>query len=122
MNMENPTYQTEPKEEERFYPSRVEELIKQVFEDQLQGMTYDPQTAHELSERLTDDLRRRIKEQLRINRYKIGIKVIYGEKNGQDVKISSKCLWDTQFDNYATYSYENEKIYAVGIVYGCYFE
>jgi hypothetical protein len=40
-------------------------------------------------------------------RYKLAFKVIYGEIKGQGVRVSSKCLWDSNFDNYASYSFAN---------------
>jgi len=55
-------------------------------------------------------------------RYKIAVHVYIGEVKGQGVKIASKCLWDPQFDNYAHYSYHNERVFGVGIVFGTYFE
>lgn len=42
-----------------------------------------------------------------MNRYKLAIKVLFGEIKGQGVRVTSKCLWDVNFDNYATYSYQN---------------
>ena len=33
--------------------------------------------------------------------------VVLGEIKGQGVRVTSKCLWDVAFDNYASYSYTN---------------
>ena len=44
-------------------------------------------------------------------RYKIAIKVVLGEIKGEGVRVTSKCLWDVQFDNYASYSYANVILY-----------
>lgn len=55
-------------------------------------------------------------------RYKIMVKVIIGEVKGQGFKVASKCLWDPTLDNFASYQFQNEKLFAVGIVFGTYYE
>jgi tctex1 domain-containing protein 2 len=57
-----------------------------------------------------------------MKRYKLGVKVIMGELKGQGIKVTSKCLWDTAFDNWASYKFSNDKMYCLGIIYGCYYE
>ncbi|KAL4445709.1 hypothetical protein ABPG74_006260 [Tetrahymena malaccensis] len=132
----------EPKEDERFYPSKIQKIIKELFEDRLKGVEYDPNNANQLSERLVLELREKIKRgeilifsksqyqynifklliEGRVPRYKIGVQIVFGEIKGQGLRIASKCLWDVQNDNYASYTYTSEKVYCTGIVFGCYFE
>ncbi len=45
-----------------------------------------------------------------------------GQKQGQAMRIVSRCLWDTQTDNFASEYYENESMYCVCQVYGLYYE
>jgi len=40
-------------------------------------------------------------------RYKLAIQVVLGSVAGHAVKVVSKCLWDPNFDNYASVSYSN---------------
>ena len=40
-------------------------------------------------------------------RYKLVVQVVIGEIKGQGLRVMSKCLWDDQFDNYATYTYKD---------------
>ncbi|KAL4493531.1 hypothetical protein ABPG72_007539 [Tetrahymena utriculariae] len=112
----------EPKEDERFYPSKIQKIIKELFEDRLKGVEYDPNNANQLSERLVLELREKIKREGKVPRYKIGVQIVFGEIKGQGLRIASKCLWDVQNDNYSSYTYTSEKIYCTGIVFGCYFE
>nr|7K58_O Chain O, Dynein light chain 2A [Tetrahymena thermophila]7K5B_O Chain O, Dynein light chain 2A [Tetrahymena thermophila] len=105
----------------RFYPSKIQKIIKELFEDRLKGVEYDPNNANQLSERLVLELREKIKRG-KVPRYKIGVQVVFGEIKGQGLRIASKCLWDVQNDNYASYTYTSEKVYCTGIVFGCYFE
>jgi hypothetical protein len=59
---------------------------------------------------------------MKIPRFKLGIQVIFGENKGQGMRIASKCLWDVNFDNWASFTYINDKTYCTGIVFGVYFE
>ena len=66
-----------------------------------------------------------IKEQvksLQFSRYKIISIVSVVQKRGQSVTMASRSVWDPRFDSYAQYSFEGEDLFAIGIVYGIYFE
>ena len=45
-----------------------------------------------------------------MERYKLAIQVLVGENKGQGLRVTSKCLWDPQFDNSASYTYTNVRI------------
>lgn len=55
-------------------------------------------------------------------RYKLIIQVTVGQKQGQAMRIVSRCLWDTTTDSFASEYYENESMYCVCQVYGLYYE
>lgn len=40
-------------------------------------------------------------------RYKIIVQVVLGEMKNQGVRVASRCLWDTDTDNYASVSFKN---------------
>jgi hypothetical protein len=44
------TYQLEPKEDERFYPTRAKGIIEQVFTEKLKGTVYDPAKSADITE------------------------------------------------------------------------
>ena len=46
-------------------------------------------------------------EQCNIPRYKIVVQVTLGQMKDQGVRVASRCLWDTQTDNYASVEYSN---------------
>ena len=48
--------------------------------------------------------------------------VVVGEVNQQDVKVVSRCAWDSAVDRFAQYQNSNYYLYAVGIVYAAYCE
>ena len=57
---------------------------------------------------------------MNVPRYKIMVQVTIGQMKDQGIKITSSCLWDTTTDNYATVSFQNQKIWASAIVFAMY--
>lgn len=62
------TYQLEPKDDERllnylfrFYPSRVNGIVKSIFEERLANEVFDPNNSPNLVEELTKIIRLRVK-------------------------------------------------------------
>ncbi len=65
------TYHLEPKENERFYPSKVKACIEEIVTKSLADKeVYDHQQAKFLAEKLADDIKNSVK-QLSIDRYKV---------------------------------------------------
>ena len=56
------------------------------------------------------------------NRFKVVVMVMIGGNEGQGARVASRCLWYPQVDRFAHYEYHNESLFAVGIVYGVYYE
>eukprot|EP01017_Pseudomicrothorax_dubius_P002932 TRINITY_DN10280_c0_g1_i1.p1 TRINITY_DN10280_c0_g1~~TRINITY_DN10280_c0_g1_i1.p1 ORF type:complete len:128 (+),score=21.61 TRINITY_DN10280_c0_g1_i1:35-418(+) len=120
---EEQTFQTEPREDERFYPSQVRAVIESVLNDNLNAKTdYDPVQSGKLCNDLSTRVREAVKSRLNIPRHKLSVQVVLGELRGQSLRISSKCLWDDKNDNFASYTFTNERIFCTALVFGCYFE
>ena len=113
------TYHLEPVK--RFEYWKVTEIIKETFEEHLMGETYDHDVCHHMSKILADLIKEQVKS-LQFSRYKIISVVSIGQKRGQSVTMASRSVWDPRFDSYAQYSFEKDDIFAIGIVYGVYFE
>lgn len=47
------TYQLEPKDDERFYPSKVKKIIEAILNEKLKGTVYDSQKASDVTEDIT---------------------------------------------------------------------
>lgn len=73
-----------------------------------------------LSKDIADKIKEKIKCTLHIPRYKLVTQVTVGQMKDQGVRITSRCLWDTSTDNYATASFQNQHIWASAIVFGLY--
>ena len=113
------TYRLEPVK--KFEHWKVTEIIKKTFEEHLIEESYDSEICHHMSKTLADLIKEQVKS-LQFSRYKIISVVSIGQKRGQSVRMASRSVWDPRFDGYAQYSFERGDMYAIGIVYGIYFE
>lgn len=111
----------EPRDEERFYPSIVKKLIKEVLEEKLEGQSYDDDNAQTLALDISSVVKMKCKE-LKIHRYKLIVQTIVGENQNQGVRVASKSLWNAKFDNYASASVMANDIFAICMVFGLYYE
>ena len=70
----------------------------------------------ELSKDIADKIKEKCKSTMDLPRYKIVVQVTIGQMRDQGVRITSRSLWDTTTDNYATVSYQNQNIWASAIL------
>jgi len=128
-----PTYIMTPSEESKFYPSEIKRISERVMAEELDGkidndmildwMDDDPDGAFPvLSKTIADKIKAAIRAELNVNRYKLVCQVTIGQLKDQGVRITSRCLWDTTTDNYASIDYRNEHIWASAMVFGLYAE
>eukprot|EP00414_Alexandrium_minutum_P004245 CAMPEP_0113819564 /NCGR_PEP_ID=MMETSP0328-20130328/802_1 /TAXON_ID=39455 /ORGANISM="Alexandrium minutum" /LENGTH=127 /DNA_ID=CAMNT_0000787497 /DNA_START=89 /DNA_END=472 /DNA_ORIENTATION=+ /assembly_acc=CAM_ASM_000350 len=115
------TYIMQPKDEEKFLPSKVSETIERVMNDYFKDKEYSVEDAKNWTLDVSNDIKAAVKE-LNIPRYKIIVQVVIGEQASQGIRVASKFLWDVTSDNWASYTYQNQTLFAVGMVFGCYYE
>ena len=60
-------------------------------------------------------------KELQLRRYKVVALVTIGAVDGSAC-LFSRCVWDPQVDNYATYEFRNNSLVAQATVYGVYQE
>lgn len=48
--------------------------------------------------------------------------VYMGDKRMQNIQSYARFLWDSEWDNYATYTFETPEYYVVGTVFACYYD
>ncbi|XP_074643345.1 dynein light chain Tctex-type 5-B-like isoform X2 [Tubulanus polymorphus] len=113
------TFQMEPPK--KFQAEKVKKIIEEVLNTHLEGQAYDASQCSTKARALSQQIKAMVKE-LDFKRYKIIALVSIGEKKDQDVRAGSRCIWDVNRDTYASASYENRQIWAVGTVYGIYYE
>lgn len=113
-------YQLEPAE--RFQADRVRRIIEETLENELKDLSYNPDICSQKSKIISDEIKAKVKA-LKFSRYKYIVIVFIGQKSGQSARVTSQCVWDTRFDNYAQHVYEGTSdIFALGTVYGLYHE
>ena len=70
-----------------------------------------------LCKEIADKIKEQCKTMMDVPRYKIIVQVTIGQMRDQGIKISSRCLWDTTTDNYATVSFQNQQVFATANVF-----
>lgn len=113
------TFKMEPTEK---FPERsIRNILKEVLSETLAEVNYEPNTCRQLTKTISDDLKSKVRD-MNIQRYKIICLVHIGQLAHQAMRIGSRCLWDANFDSYTSYEFKNGSLFAVGTVYGVYFE
>uniref|UniRef100_A0A3B5L9B0 Dynein light chain Tctex-type 2B n=1 Tax=Xiphophorus couchianus TaxID=32473 RepID=A0A3B5L9B0_9TELE len=98
MMEESDTYHIRPNH--RFKPAVVKGYIRNIVRERLSDVQYEPETVAELTRSLAESVKDKVKT-AEFDRYKIVVQVLIGEQRGQGVKMSARCLWDADTDNYA---------------------
>jgi len=110
-----------PRDDERFVPREVEVIIREIMEKKLRKAKFDDQKCKVLALELCTEIKEKVKD-LNIPRYKVVLQSVIGEVKGQGAYIASRCLWDTETDNYASFSMKNSSLFCVLMVFGLYLE
>ncbi|XP_061832394.1 dynein light chain Tctex-type protein 2B [Nerophis lumbriciformis] len=114
------TYLIRPNYQHKFKPAVVKECIHEIVKGRLAEALYDQDEVSELTLTLADCVKDKVKK-LGFERYKFVVQVTIGEQRGQGVKMSSRCLWDADTDNYAEYVFMNDSLFCAVAVFGSYF-
>jgi hypothetical protein len=120
VQLEN-TYQLEPDYGTLFVPKKAENIIQETFNSRLQHVKYDSVRSKILAKDLATIINGKMKD-LGIPRYKTVSSVTIVENKGQGFQVATRCIWNTTTDNYATYSYTNQSLIAIGHVHAVYYE
>ena len=115
------TYIMEPEAHKSFKPSSFEPFVKELLEKELAEKIYDHEAAKEWSKGLTDTIKGKVKESTN-PRYKIAVQIHIGSMEGQGMFAASRCLWNEKTDDHVFCSYYNNSLYAVAVVFACYYE
>ncbi|XP_057641159.1 dynein light chain Tctex-type 5 isoform X1 [Chionomys nivalis] len=118
VRMEN-TYQLGPT---RHFPvAAVNRILKDVLTAYLQEAEYDPEFCRQMTKTVSEVIKAKVKE-LMIPRYKLIVTVYIGQRDGQSILISSRCLWNPKSDTVSSYALRNSTLFALANVYAVYFE
>lgn len=112
----------EPEDTERFYPHLVHQELSLFVTGFFEGISINEENIQTKTEELTNQTRDHLKEVLKIPRYKLIVQVAIIVNSPVGAIVASKCLWDSNTDNYTQYVYKNEELTCTVIVFGFYNE
>lgn len=108
--------------DKKFKPEKIEEILRGIVYEQLQGKVYDHVYAPDWTKSLTHAIHQKVRE-LATERYKFTVQVIIGEDRGQGLKAISGCFWDEETDSKTTILFTTETLFCIVTVFAvfCYF-
>ncbi|GAB9474643.1 hypothetical protein Gpo141_00011763 [Globisporangium polare] len=115
-----PTYIMAPTEDERFRRKKTCHIIADCLKRELEGKEFDEGDAKAWSASIADAVKTRIHSECSAARYKIVVQTFVGQQRLQDVRITSRCLWDNDHDNHASAVFNSQHIWATCVVFGFY--
>ena len=104
------TYRMEPQDDYRLDMARLSRVANSAIETSISGYQYDGNHGKQFCSVLADNVRSQIK-QLPFHRYKIVVQVVIGQKKGQDLRVASRCMWDTKWDRHTTITKQTKDAY-----------
>lgn len=115
------TYRMEPTDEHKVDIGRLRRIATSVVESAIAGYKYDPKQGKQFSLGLAELVRSQIK-QLPFQRYKLVVQASIGQKQGQDLRVVSRCLWDVKWDRHLTITKETQDAYVTVTIFLVYTE
>ncbi|KAL5269879.1 hypothetical protein ACHWQZ_G003374 [Mnemiopsis leidyi] len=117
------TYQLEPYLHQQFSVKRIQDIIKAIFIQKLENIKYTSESFRLLSIQLSEQIKTQVKQELSFNnRYKIVVMVTMAPRQSQAIQIASRCMWYTPTDKFASWEFTADTFFAVGVVFGLYYE
>lgn len=118
----NPSYIVRPTFGTKFKPMEVKKVIESVVVAELANVSYNPEEKIvTLTKTLSNQIKNKLKDELELPRYKYVVQVVIAEQKGQGMKMGCRSFWDTETDNYAEYTYQNDTLICVATAFGVYF-
>ena len=115
------TFRMEPDDDHKVDLVRLRRVATSVVETAIAGYKYDPKQGKQFSLALAERVRSQIK-QLPFQRYKLIVQVTIGQKQGQDLRVVSRCLWDVKWDRHLTITKETQDAYVTVTIFLVYTE
>ena len=117
----------------------MKEAIHTVLNATLAGQVYEPEYVGDWSKEISDNIKAKIKE-LGYDRYKVEsllkteivhminqpscqivVEVVIGEQRGEGVRMGTRCLWDSDTDNFASDVFMNDSLFCCAAAFGIYY-
>ncbi|XP_022334768.2 dynein light chain Tctex-type 5-like [Crassostrea virginica] len=115
------TYKVGPDDGTKFNPRKAEEIINNVLTMYLKDRVYDDRKFPQLCKTLSDLIKERVKLS-GLKRYKVIAYVTILENKKQSFHFTSRSLWESNLDNFASVTYNGPNFIAIGTLFATYFE
>lgn len=110
------TFKLSPDDNKRFFAFKLQPHILDILKDMTLKAENDSKGHHHLTRELAERIRNEAKT-YGYPRYKIVVFVAAGDNVGQDVRVASRCLWNTEFDNCVSASHNTKTLWTSAVVY-----
>lgn len=110
------TFKLSPDDNKRFYAYKLQPIIQDTIIKEVEKADTQSIKGQHLTIELADMIRSLTKDMYQ-PRYKVLVFVAVGDNKGQDMRLASRCLWNTDFDNCVSVSHSTKNIWASAIVY-----
>ena len=80
------------------------------------------QVCSKLACELSESIKEEVKQKMDLPRRKLVSFVTIGAQQGQGARVASRCVWNEKADRYASSSYKNSSLFAVGVVFAVFLE
>lgn len=87
--------------------------------DLISDQNYQPEKAASLASEISLSIKSKVKD-IVSERYKLIVHTTIGEKRNE-VQLASRCLWGSN-DSHVSHKFQNKDIFAVSIVFACYYD
>ncbi|EPY29557.1 dynein light chain [Strigomonas culicis] len=113
---------TMPSQGTKFSRSVVEKVIAEVCEEVIgEDRTFVFEETQPLIKDICNEVQQRV-VRLGYERYKMITHVVVAEAAQQGLRVASRCLWDPDTDNYASYTYSTANMHVSVVLFGAYWE
>ncbi|KAK0069810.1 tctex1 domain-containing protein 1-B [Biomphalaria pfeifferi] len=116
------TYRLGPSGNEKFQPSKAQQVMKEVLQSYLSSEKYNTEICGNIVGQISDVIKGRVKSLGFSPRYKFVCVVTIGQHRNQGVAVASRCVWNPETDNFATASFKSGDLFAVANIFATYFE
>ncbi len=99
----------------------MKKICEEVIESVLAGKQWNNEEETVWTVSITEKVKQRVRE-LNYPRYKIVVQTVLAQAKNQGIRVASRCLWDTDTDNYASVQWSNDTLCATTMVFGAYTE
>lgn len=116
------TYRTDPQPEEKFKVHEAQRYVENSLKFFLDDLQYHHKACARLAKAISEDIRRKVKENLQLKRYKLICHVMISENIGQSLNASSRSVWNDKLDNFVTAEYSTPHLLGTATLYALYYE